>query len=149
MRIERWEIDSSRSRILFAVRHLVFSKTRGRFSRLNGNVMVPDGDLSRATVALTLMNACTLFGWWGLNTCVPAYLVLPTDQGGGLLTNGLGKQSPPAAVRGLPDPRTTGTPLLVPQRHDRIQPRRAPGGPDTEHHADDGREHERRRDCRW
>jgi MFS family permease len=40
------------------------------------------GDLSRATVALTLMNACTLFGWWGLNTWVPAYLVLPTDQGG-------------------------------------------------------------------
>ena len=40
------------------------------------------GDLSRATVALTLMNACTLFGWWGLNTWVPAYLVLPADQGG-------------------------------------------------------------------
>ena len=32
------------------------------------------GDLGRATIALTLMNACTLFGWWGLNTWVPAYL---------------------------------------------------------------------------
>ena len=40
------------------------------------------GDLARASVALTLMNACTLFGWWGLNTWVPAYLVLPAEQGG-------------------------------------------------------------------
>jgi len=40
------------------------------------------GDLTRATVALTSMNACTLFGWWGLNTWVPAYLVLPAAQGG-------------------------------------------------------------------
>ena len=40
------------------------------------------GDLARASVALTLMNACTLFGWWGLNTWVPAYLVLPAAQGG-------------------------------------------------------------------
>jgi MFS family permease len=35
------------------------------------------------------MNACVLFGWWGLNTWVPAYLVLPPDQGGvGLSTLG-------------------------------------------------------------
>ena len=40
------------------------------------------GDLARASVALTLMNACTLFGWWGLNAWVPAYLVLPAEQGG-------------------------------------------------------------------
>ena len=29
-----------------------------------------------ATIAITAMNACTLFAWWGLNTWVPAYLVL-------------------------------------------------------------------------
>src|SRR4051812_7620850 len=40
------------------------------------------GNLARASVALTLMNACTLFGWWGLNAWVPAYLVLPAEQGG-------------------------------------------------------------------
>jgi MFS family permease len=40
------------------------------------------GDLALATVALTLMNACTLFGWWGLNTWVPAYLVSARDSGG-------------------------------------------------------------------
>jgi MFS family permease len=43
----------------------------------------------RATVSLALMNACTLFGWWGLNTWVPAYLVLPKSEGGvGLSTIG-------------------------------------------------------------
>jgi MFS family permease len=28
------------------------------------------------------MNACTLFAWWGLNTWLPAYLVLPPAEGG-------------------------------------------------------------------
>lgn len=54
MSIERWEIDRLRSRIHFGVRHLVFSKTRGRFSRLSGTVMVPDGDFSRATVDVVI-----------------------------------------------------------------------------------------------
>ena len=34
------------------------------------------------TVALTLMNACTLFAWWGFNLWIPAYLSLPSAQGG-------------------------------------------------------------------
>lgn len=34
------------------------------------------------TVAVTLMNACCLFAWWGLNAWVPAYLRLPPAQGG-------------------------------------------------------------------
>ena len=38
--------------------------------------------LAPVTVAVTLMNACTLFGWWGLNAWVPAYLSLPPSQGG-------------------------------------------------------------------
>jgi polyisoprenoid-binding protein YceI len=54
MSIERWEIDSSRSGIHFAVRHLVFSKTRGRFRRWSGTVTVPDGDFSRATVEVVI-----------------------------------------------------------------------------------------------
>ena len=54
MSIERWDIDRLRSRIYFAVRHLVFSKTRGRFSRLSGTVTVPDGDFSRATVDVVI-----------------------------------------------------------------------------------------------
>jgi len=43
--------------------------------------------LGRLTLALTLMNACTMFGWWGLNLWIPGYLSLPTDQGGVGLTS--------------------------------------------------------------
>jgi MFS family permease len=38
-------------------------------------------------IALTLMNAATMFAWWGLNLWVPSYLSLPPEQGGiGLTT---------------------------------------------------------------
>jgi MFS family permease len=40
------------------------------------------GRLGGITLAVTLMNACTMFGWWGLNLWIPAYLSLPIDQGG-------------------------------------------------------------------
>jgi MFS family permease len=51
-------------------------QSAGRFSDLFS------GSRARVTVAVTLMNACTLFGWWGLNSWVPAYLRLPPSQGG-------------------------------------------------------------------
>jgi MFS family permease len=34
------------------------------------------------TVAVTLMNACTMFAWWGFNLWIPSYLQLPVEQGG-------------------------------------------------------------------
>jgi MFS family permease len=36
----------------------------------------------RIIVTLTLMNAATMFAWWGLNLWVPSYLSLPVAQGG-------------------------------------------------------------------
>jgi len=45
------------------------------------------GKLLPLTVALTLMNACCLFAWWGFNLWVPAYLSLPIAQGGVGLTS--------------------------------------------------------------
>ncbi len=36
----------------------------------------------RLVALLTLMNAATMFAWWGLNLWVPSYLSLPTAQGG-------------------------------------------------------------------
>jgi MFS family permease len=39
-------------------------------------------DLRPVTIAITLMNACTLFAWWGFNLWVPAYFSLPRDRGG-------------------------------------------------------------------
>jgi MFS family permease len=40
------------------------------------------GSLLPLTVAVTLMNACTMFAWWGFNLWIPAYLSLPAAQGG-------------------------------------------------------------------
>ncbi len=42
---------------------------------------------ARVTVFIILMNACCLFGWWGLNLWVPAYLNLPIERGGIGLTS--------------------------------------------------------------
>ncbi len=39
-------------------------------------------EIRRTTIAVTAMNACTLFAWWGFNLWVPAYLSLPPEQGG-------------------------------------------------------------------
>jgi MFS family permease len=56
--------------------HATASAERGRISLL----FAPH--IARVTVFITLMNACTLFGWWGLNSWVPAYLNLPPARGG-------------------------------------------------------------------
>ena len=38
--------------------------------------------VAKTTVFITLMNACALFGWWGLNSWVPGYLALEPSRGG-------------------------------------------------------------------
>jgi MFS family permease len=40
------------------------------------------GRLLPLTIAVTLMNAFTLFAWWGFNLWIPAYLSLPVSEGG-------------------------------------------------------------------
>jgi MFS family permease len=52
------------------------SPGRGRFADI-----VRDGRLG-VTVAVTLMNACTLFAWWGFNLWLPGYLSMPAESGG-------------------------------------------------------------------
>lgn len=50
------------------------------------------GAMLKRTAAVTFMNACTLFGWWGMNGWIPAYLSLPVTQGGiGLSTATMSK----------------------------------------------------------
>ena len=49
---------------------------------MHGFRRIFQGDLRPVTIAITLMNACTLFAWWGFNLWVPAYLSLPPDRGG-------------------------------------------------------------------
>ena len=52
------------------------SADRGRLSTLFESRFVSN------TIAVTCMNACCLFAWWGLNSWVPAYLRLPETRGG-------------------------------------------------------------------
>jgi MFS family permease len=53
-----------------------------------GQIVAPG--LARVTIAVTLMNACTMFAWWGFNLWLPGYLALPVDQGGvGLTTRAM------------------------------------------------------------
>jgi MFS family permease len=48
----------------------------------------------RLTLFVTLMNACTMFGWWGFNLWLPAYLSMAPGQGG----MGLGPRTMSALV---------------------------------------------------
>jgi MFS family permease len=48
------------------------------------------GALLRLTIPVALMNACTMFAWWGFNQWIPAYLSLPVADGGiGLTTRAM------------------------------------------------------------
>jgi MFS family permease len=38
--------------------------------------------LGPLTIALTFMNTCTLFAWWGFYLWLPSYLIQPASQGG-------------------------------------------------------------------
>ena len=40
------------------------------------------GPLLVTTLVITLMNACTMFAWWGFNLWIPAYLSLSVEGGG-------------------------------------------------------------------
>lgn len=51
---QTWQIDSAHSGIHFSVRHLVIARVRGQFSRWSGALAVPEGDFSRASVAVTI-----------------------------------------------------------------------------------------------
>jgi MFS family permease len=40
------------------------------------------GGRARLTTMVILMNACTMYAWWGFNLWIPGYLSLPSDRGG-------------------------------------------------------------------
>ncbi len=45
------------------------------------------GAMLGVTAAVTLMNACTMFAWWGFNTWLPSYLRQPLETGGAGLSS--------------------------------------------------------------
>jgi MFS family permease len=56
-------------------------KTRPRTGQSGFRQLFAPG-MAGLTVALTIMNACTLFAWWGFNLWLPGFLALPVAQGG-------------------------------------------------------------------
>ena len=54
----------------------VAPKVRAGFGEIFGRKRL------RLTLLVTLMNACTMFAWWGFNLWLPAYLSMPPGQGG-------------------------------------------------------------------
>lgn len=55
----------------------------GAVAKATGSIFdIFRGNMLGLTAVVTFMNACALFGWWGLNGWVPAYLSLPVTQGG-------------------------------------------------------------------
>jgi MFS family permease len=54
----------------------MWKKARAAATRMSiGRALAAPG--LRITIAVTLMNACTMFAWWGFNTWVPSYLRSP------------------------------------------------------------------------
>ncbi len=57
-------------------------KQRARVSRPHALKLLLDKNVLRVGTLATAMNACAMFGYWGLFTWIPAYLSLPVSQGG-------------------------------------------------------------------
>jgi MFS family permease len=48
----------------------------------SGKASIFESGIAKLTIVLTLMNMCTLFGWWGFNLWLPSYLKSSPAQGG-------------------------------------------------------------------
>jgi MFS family permease len=58
------------------------SRVAASAARRAGFADIFSADLLRLTAAVTLMNACTMYAWWGFNTWLPRYLSVPVSDGG-------------------------------------------------------------------
>ena len=52
-----WKIDPAHTHVEFAVKHLMISTVKGRFTDVDGEVVLADGDLSRSSVTATMKTA--------------------------------------------------------------------------------------------
>jgi polyisoprenoid-binding protein YceI len=52
--VETWSIDPSHSAVEFAVRHMMVTTTKGRFSDVAGTITMPDGDPAKGSVEVTI-----------------------------------------------------------------------------------------------
>src|SRR5688500_1835975 len=49
-----WNIDAAHSAISFSIRHMVFARVRGRFTRVTGAIQLDDLELGRSSVEVTI-----------------------------------------------------------------------------------------------
>lgn len=49
-----WQIDPAHSSVEFAVKHMMFSTVRGRFSRFSGSIMADAGDPTNGSVSIEI-----------------------------------------------------------------------------------------------
>jgi MFS family permease len=77
-----WVRRSVKEPAIWQQRRAVAGRRGLGFDRIFGK------DLRGVTIAVTLMNACTMFAWWGFNLWLPGYLSLPPDRGGIGLSTG-------------------------------------------------------------
>ncbi len=54
MKTVTWNIDTTHSNIAFSVRHMVFSKVRGRFDSWTGTINLSDDELSESSVEVEI-----------------------------------------------------------------------------------------------
>ena len=52
--ISTWKIDPSHTHIEFSVKHLMISNVKGRFTDVEGDIRIADGDPSRSSVTATI-----------------------------------------------------------------------------------------------
>jgi polyisoprenoid-binding protein YceI len=50
----KWQVDTAHTTVEFAVRHLMISTVKGRFTGVQGTVTMPDEDPARARVEVTI-----------------------------------------------------------------------------------------------
>lgn len=50
----KWNFDPSHSSIGFVVRHMMFSKVRGRFNKWAGDIILDENDLGRSSLNVTI-----------------------------------------------------------------------------------------------
>lgn len=51
---QTWQLDTAHTTIGFTVRHMVVAKVHGRFTKFDGKLSLPDGDLGRGTVEVNI-----------------------------------------------------------------------------------------------
>jgi putative sialic acid transporter len=81
---EVWRASRAASRVANDSSHSsdASHSLRSTHNSLDRLIAVFHGPLLPLTLTLSLMSSCTLFAWWGFNLWIPAYLSLPTTQGG-------------------------------------------------------------------